>query len=259
MPENVVDILENDFSPEILAQLLRDHTTGRNILWCTHDYESNGAGYQFADEILPKIITGEHGTIIRLRVLKSKSEQSDREKDMAEVFTPSWVVKMMVDYVNIEVNTPSLELTCGEAPFLVSRYDATTGEPIAMALRKCPQLVIAKPDFKLYSSCSKAFKDICRSYAPVVEEFIFRKFLIDRVYRYGEWVAILTSGLMFGLFHENLAQFFFATLIGCFFAFFYILRVLRLLTGKLWVKGFCEVKKTCFSFVLRPFLCNFAP
>lgn len=49
---------------------------------------------------------------------------------MAEVFTPSWVVKMMVDYVSIEVNTLSLELTCGEAPFLVSRYDATTGEPI---------------------------------------------------------------------------------------------------------------------------------
>ena len=135
MPENVVDILENDFSPEILAQLLSDHTTGRNILWCTHDYESKGEGYQYADEIRRELITGEHGTIIRPRVLKSKVEQSDRVKDMVEVFTPSWVVKMMVDYVEISVGTRSLELTCGEAPFLVSRYDATTGEPIAISER----------------------------------------------------------------------------------------------------------------------------
>jgi membrane protease YdiL (CAAX protease family) len=64
--------------------------------------------------------------------------------------------------------------------------------------------------------------------APIVEEFIFRKFLIDRTYRYGEWVAILTSGLMFGLFHGNLAQFFFTTLIGGLFAYIYIR------TGKIW-------------------------
>ena len=64
--------------------------------------------------------------------------------------------------------------------------------------------------------------------APIVEEFIFRKFLIDRTYRYGEWAAILTSGLMFGLFHGNLAQFFFTTLIGGLFAYIYIR------TGKIW-------------------------
>ena len=51
------------------------------------------------------------------------------------------------------------------------QYKIKTGEPIALALRKCPSLVIAPPDFKLYSACSKAFKDICRGYAPVVEEF----------------------------------------------------------------------------------------
>ena len=99
MPEKVVDILENDLSPEILAQLLCDHTTGRNILWCTHDYESKGKGYQYADEIRQELITGGHGIIIKPRVLKSKEAQSDRVKDMAEVFTPSWVVKMMVDYI----------------------------------------------------------------------------------------------------------------------------------------------------------------
>ena len=153
MPENVVDILENDFSPEILVQLLRDHTTSRNILWCTHDYESKGEGYQYADEIRRELITGEHGTIIRPRVLKSKAEQSDRVKDMAEVFTPAWVVKMMVDYVEIDVNTLSLELTCGEAPFLVSRYDATTGEPIAISER------VGVLDCKLRLVCEQQFND----------------------------------------------------------------------------------------------------
>lgn len=128
----------------LLAQLLCDHTTGGNILWCTHDYESRGEGYQYADEIRQELITGGHGTIIKPRVLKSKEAQSDRVKDMAEVFTPSWVVKMMVDYIAPPQPSPKgegvrslitircLELTCGEAPFLVSRYDATTGEPIAI-------------------------------------------------------------------------------------------------------------------------------
>jgi len=58
-------------------------------------------------------------------------------------------------------------------------FKIRTGEPIAMALRKCPQLVIAKPDFKLYSACSKAFKDICRGYAPVVEEFSIDECFMD--------------------------------------------------------------------------------
>lgn len=54
-----------------------------------------------------------------------------------------------------------------------------TGEPISMALRKCPSLVIAKPDFKLYSECSRAFKEICRSYAPAVEEFSIDECFMD--------------------------------------------------------------------------------
>lgn len=132
------DIRENDIqqhSPELLSQLLYDHTTGRNLLWCTHDYEHLGENYGFNDEILPELITGEHGMVIRPRVLKTKEEQTDRVKDMAEVFTPSRVVKMMVDNVEVDIDTCCLELTCGEAPFLVSRYDATTGEPIAISER----------------------------------------------------------------------------------------------------------------------------
>ena len=50
------------------------------------------------------------------------------------------------------------------------KYKVTTGEPVGMALRKCPDLVLAKPDFKLYVQCSKAFVAVCRKYAPVVEQ-----------------------------------------------------------------------------------------
>lgn len=64
--------------------------------------------------------------------------------------------------------------------------------------------------------------------APIVEELIFRKLLIDRMAKYGEFTAIMMSGLMFGLFHGNFQQAFFATGLGMFWAFIY------LRTGKVW-------------------------
>lgn len=54
-----------------------------------------------------------------------------------------------------------------------------TGEPVGMALRKCPQLVLARPDFRLYESCSKAFMDICRKYAPAVEKYSIDECFLD--------------------------------------------------------------------------------
>ena len=168
MPYNSVDILENDFQPEVLEQLLRDHTTGCNVFWATHDYEHLGEGYQYFDTIQPERITGENGLIVKPRVLKSKEQQTDRSKDMAEVFTPSWVCNAQnnlvdeawfgcKDVFNTEnsekhewqtnpdkiefpegktwrdyVRATRMEMTCGEAPYLVSRYDATTGNPIPL-------------------------------------------------------------------------------------------------------------------------------
>ena len=58
--------------------------------------------------------------------------------------------------------------------------------------------------------------------APIFEELIFRKVLIDRLSKYGSFIAIVVSGLFFGLFHGNFSQFFFATMIGCLFAFLYL-------------------------------------
>ena len=50
------------------------------------------------------------------------------------------------------------------------KFGIKTGEPIGMALRKCPDLFMAKPDFRLYEENSKKFMDVCREYAPVVEK-----------------------------------------------------------------------------------------
>ncbi len=58
--------------------------------------------------------------------------------------------------------------------------------------------------------------------APALEEWIFRKLLVDRTIRYGEGTAIFLSGLMFGLFHGNLNQFVYTFLIGAFWAFIYV-------------------------------------
>ncbi len=58
--------------------------------------------------------------------------------------------------------------------------------------------------------------------APVCEEFMFRKLICDRVAKYGQGTAVVVSGLMFGLFHGNFNQFFYAFFLGSFFAFIYL-------------------------------------
>lgn len=58
--------------------------------------------------------------------------------------------------------------------------------------------------------------------APIMEELLFRKSVIDRTAKYGEGVSIVFSGLLFGLFHGNLIQFGYAFLLGVFFGFIYI-------------------------------------
>ena len=91
---NEVDILENDMRdkyPEVLEILLRDHTTQKNIFWATDNYRNLGEGYEYSSPILPELITGEHGNVIMPRVKKDKDLQQTRVRDMAEVFTPSWI------------------------------------------------------------------------------------------------------------------------------------------------------------------------
>lgn len=59
------------------------------------------------------------------------------------------------------------------------KYGVVTGESVASALRKCPELFLARPDFRLYEKCSREFMDICRIYAPVVEKFSIDECFMD--------------------------------------------------------------------------------
>lgn len=158
----------------LLDTLLCDHTTGRNIFWATHDYEALGSDYAYHSPIMPHLVTGDRGMVVRPRVQKNRELQTDRAKDMAEVFTPSWVCNKQNNLIdsawfgrdnvfNTETDRPDgthswtategsiafpegrtwrsyvsekrLEITCGEAPYLVSRYDTVTGEPIPVEQR----------------------------------------------------------------------------------------------------------------------------
>lgn len=169
-----VDISENALLrsfPRVLEALLLDHTTRRPIFWATDHYAGLGPGYGRHDSITPERITGEHGDVIRPRVLKSREQQLDRTKQMAEVFTPAWVCNAQNNLVDEAwfgrpdvfnhtsddgrawtpakgriafpagktwqdyVRAYRLEITCGEAPYLVSRYDASTGEYIPLDRR----------------------------------------------------------------------------------------------------------------------------
>lgn len=172
-----IDINEDlilNYDAEVLDTLLRDHTTQRNIFWATSDYEGIGEGFEYGSPILPELITGKYIKVIRPRTLKARELQSARVREMAEVFTPSWVCNAQnnlideawfgrKDVFNHEIRlydgTPSwvvnpdpitfpkgktwkdyvrdtrLEMACGEAPYLVSLYDTTTGEHIPIERR----------------------------------------------------------------------------------------------------------------------------
>ena len=129
---------------QILDILLIDRslTTKRkvhNIIWATDSYISYGHGrsnpYSPTREIKRDLITGEHNTLIQPRAAKSRQEQTRRTKDKAEVFTPLRVVKAMNDDVKQNLHLPPshtwqdylstrwLEITCGEGPFIASRYN----------------------------------------------------------------------------------------------------------------------------------------
>jgi len=88
------------------------------------------------------------------------------------------------------------------------------------------QLVGFVPDNPLeeyVADGSLALKVLCMVIlAPLIEEFIFRKTLIDRMRPYGEKLAVVTTALMFGLFHGNLSQMFYAFTLGLVFGYVYV-------------------------------------
>jgi len=163
-----------DWGHGIIDFLLMDQTTKENIIWATDDYSSRGEGYCFHDNITSENVCGEGNHIIQPRISKSLAEQKKRIVDKAEVFTPSWVCNSQNNVIDkawfqtekdvfnheteengnhfwemIEeepvypdgkkwrdyVADTRLEMACGEAPYLCSRYDATTGEMIPVERR----------------------------------------------------------------------------------------------------------------------------
>lgn len=97
------------------------------------------------------------------------------------------------------------------------------GLTITSLLSNSLQNDIANPVQQLINSADIWFNLIVISIiAPIFEEILFRKFLIDRSIKYGAKVSIILSAVIFALFHGNLNQFFYALLMGGFFAYIYI-------------------------------------
>lgn len=135
--------------PQILEILLLDRTKTtakktRNIIWATDNYFSKGREYAPLSEIKSKLVTGIMSGVIKPRALKSRDIQKARTKQRAEVFTPVWIVKKQVDeIINSEsknngdsfIKQKWLEITCGEAPYITTRYDMETGIQIEVEKR----------------------------------------------------------------------------------------------------------------------------
>lgn len=150
----------------VLKTLLLDKSTQRNIVFATKYHENCFEDSAITEEILLSLSSQ---YALQPRTAKALEQQTERTRKKAEVFTPSWLCAQMNGYCEEQlfggvnpffmmdghawhthsepikfrkgltwrqyVNLRWLELTCGEAPFLVSRYDTTTGEPIPIADR----------------------------------------------------------------------------------------------------------------------------
>lgn len=153
----------------VLGSLLKDKTTGENIIFATNSYTSNGKQIKETEQITLDLLKESCSETLQPRVSKSIEEQTERTRKKAEVFTPSWVCNKMNNHCDAEwfgrenvfntengqtwtpnperiqfdaptdwqkyVDSKRLEITCGEAPYIVSRYDTTTGEIIPINKR----------------------------------------------------------------------------------------------------------------------------
>lgn len=174
----------------ILETLLCDRTTSKNIIWADGEYEELGDGYVGDDEIAIELITGARSGVVKPRVAKELERQSLRTKSRAEVFTPSWLVNKMNNHLDADwfgrtgtfntevehgwetnhepiefpkikgrgwrayVESTRLEITCGEAPFICSRYDAATGDEIPV----CDRIGILDRKLRIVSETCKTKK-----------------------------------------------------------------------------------------------------
>ena len=155
----------------VLDSLLQDKTTKKNIIFATNALSDSGYQIDAKAQMTRGLLLGLDPHVLQPRVAKEQAEQSERTKSHAEVFTPSWLCNKMNNHLDEEwfgrknvfnmetensrawvvtndnivfpegktwqdyIELKQLEITCGEAPYLVSRYDTTTGEMIPLDLR----------------------------------------------------------------------------------------------------------------------------
>lgn len=154
----------------VLGLLLQDKSTKRNIIWATDTYEEFGEGFTDKVQMSANSLL-QHPNLIRPRIQKSQEAQAQRTRKKAEVFTPAWLCNRMNNHCDNDwfgrdgvfntenadntwtvsegkiefpkqknwqhyVDSRRIEITCGEAPYLVSRYDVSTGELIVPPIRR---------------------------------------------------------------------------------------------------------------------------
>lgn len=160
-----------DNHEQIYQILLQDKTTRKNILWVADTYKQFGKGYEESSELKISLIFKGTELILKPRINKPVEEQVFRISENGEVFTPSWLCNKQNNLIdeawfgktnlfNYETETgwelnankipfdaigertwenyvlaPRLEISCGEAPYLTSRYDSTTGKIIPLHRR----------------------------------------------------------------------------------------------------------------------------
>ncbi len=149
----------------LLDKLLADKTTKRHILWGTNAYREYGEQYAKYCEIFVTRILFHSFDVIKTRVRRDVKQQVGRTKMHGEVSTPLWVCNKMIDAIDCDwftmktlpidawqqvdtlfqqtkkswktyVDNKRLEITCGEAPYLVQRYDGTNGNMIPVEERR---------------------------------------------------------------------------------------------------------------------------
>lgn len=162
----MIELIDFESYPVNLVKriLLKDKATKQNIIWATNSYEHLGFEYSDNSPIQEYLISGINKWIVQPRVQKNVEQQQKRTRTKAEVFTPAWLCNKMnnlcdeqwfckADVFNTEVDRDwqtnpekiefpdsknwqnyvdlrKLEITCGEAPYLCSRYDMSTGQII---------------------------------------------------------------------------------------------------------------------------------
>ena len=153
----------------VLKTLVKDKTTGQNIILATTARSKRGRVFGKTKQITEELLQSIGVDLIQPRVAKSLEKQAQRTREKAEVFTPSWICNKMNNHCDAEwfgrenvfntedgqswkpttrpikfesendwqkyVDSKRLEITCGEAPYIVSRYDTTTAEIIPIKRR----------------------------------------------------------------------------------------------------------------------------